>query len=95
MQGLEPVLFIATAGVAALVAFMVARDKAGGLVVAIAAASGIVVALMVMVIGTMAFNRSLDLELGQVVRLGSLHLPAAILGSAAGIWWARQFRRGL
>lgn len=95
MGGLDIVVFIGIGAVAALVAFMVARDKAGALVVLIAAVSGIVVALLVSVIGTMALNRALELSLNQALQLGRLHLPATVIGSAVGIWWARQYRRGL
>lgn len=95
MAGLEIVLFIAIAGVAALVSFMVARDKAGPLVVMLAAAIGIAVGVIVAVIGTFAVNRSLTIDVAAAAALAQLYGPAAIVGAAAGIWWARQFREGL
>lgn len=95
MAGLDIVLFIAIAAVAALVAFMVARDKAGWFVAVLAAAIGIGVGLIVSMIGTFAVNRSLAIGVGEVAALARLYGPAALVGAAAGIWWARQFREGL
>lgn len=95
MAGLDIVLFIAIAGVAALVSFMVARDKAGWAVAALALAIGVAVGLMVSVIGTFAVNRSLAIGGGEVAALVRLYGPAALVGAAAGIWWAREFREGL
>jgi hypothetical protein len=89
------VLFIAIAGIAALVSFMVARDKAGWLVVALAAIIGIAVGLVVSVIGTFAVNRSLAIDAAAAAALLRLYGPATLVGAVAGIWWARQYREGL
>jgi hypothetical protein len=93
LDGLTIVIMIALGGVAALVAFVLARDSDAMAVSLFAVLVGTAVALFVAVAGTMAIDRSLALGLATIVDLARQSLPAAGIGALIGAIWARRFRR--
>jgi hypothetical protein len=93
LDGLTIVIMIGLGGVAALVAFVLARDSDAMTVTLFAMLVGTAVALFVAVAGAMAIDRSLALGLATIVDLSRQTLPAAGIGALIGAIWARRFRR--
>jgi hypothetical protein len=93
LDGLTIVIMIGLGGIAALVAFVLARDSDAMAVSLFAVVVGTAVALFVAVAGTMAIDRSLALGLATIVDLARQSLPAAGIGALIGAIWARRFRR--
>jgi hypothetical protein len=95
MLGWAVVVFIIVAGVAALLAFVTARDATSIPGNALAYAAGVVLTGVGAVLANMLVEHSLRPDLAQAISgLPQGALVAPFVGAAFGLWWARQYRLG-
>ncbi len=84
---------IVAGGFAALLTFMAARSSGRMFVLAMAYGFGLVGTLVVTCLFKMIFDQSFAFDLAAYMPILTTSLLAALFGAAAGLWWAREYRR--